>query len=98
MPNADCVALRGVMTVFGEAEKTFEHSIKHTEWKQIGATHVRPPNHLNPVRRELALQVGFLSATKGEDIDFSQRLRPLLKKEVSAGDAPLYMYWYQPNA
>jgi len=96
-PDADCASLVGTMTTFGNLPQKFEHDLKHTEWKQEGTLHVRPPNHLNAVRRELALQVGFVSATKGEDHEFSKALHPLLKKQASTGDAPLYYYFCMPR-
>ncbi len=96
-PDADCTSLVGTMTAFGNLPQKFENDIKYTEWKQEGMTHLRMPNHLNAVKRELALQVGFVSATKGEDHEFSKALRPLLKKQASTGDAPLYLYYYWPK-
>lgn len=36
--------------------------------------HYRTPNHLNPVRREIALAVGFKPMQTGEDADYSHRL------------------------
>jgi hypothetical protein len=97
MPDADCLSLVGTMTTFGNLPQRFENDVKHTEWKQEGMTHLRMPNHLNPVKRELALQVGFTSATKGEDHEFSKALYPLLKKQAPTGDATLYYYFSMPN-
>lgn len=95
-PDADCASLVGVMTTSGEDPKKFEHSIKYTEWanKEI---YERTPNHLNAVRRELALQVGFPSKNHAEDHSFSTRLRPLLKSEASIGSTPAYLYWFIPH-
>lgn len=91
--DADCASLVGAMTVDGGTAVRFEHSISYGEWRMQGGVHVRPPNHLNAVRRELALRVGFKAQNEGEDFDFSTRLRPLLAREVSTGGAPLYFYW-----
>jgi glycosyltransferase involved in cell wall biosynthesis len=37
-------------------------------------THWRTPNHLSPVRREMALSIGFPSLMHGEDADYSIRM------------------------
>jgi hypothetical protein len=93
-PEADCASLVGVMTTNGGAPERFEHSIKYEDWgRTSNGLHVRCPNHLNAIRRELALQVGFQAKSHAEDFDFSNRLRPLLSKEASTGDDPLYFYW-----
>jgi hypothetical protein len=99
--DKDCCSLVGVMTTDGERPERFEHSLKHNHWETISrqgeTVHVRPPNHLNVVRRELALRVGFVDASVGEDHDFSTRLRPLLQSEGSTGDEPLYYYRFVPS-
>lgn len=98
MPDADCASLVGAMTTNGFGSERFEHSLKYDTWetRRTGESvlHVRTPNHLSAVRRELALRVGFVSKNHGEDHDYSQRLYPLLKKETSTGDQPLYFYWF----
>lgn len=98
-PDTDCVNLIGMMTTNGEAPQRFEHSIEHKEWGEKDGVLVRGPNHLNAVRRELALQAGFPWRSHGEDREYSERLRPLLKNEARVrGDSPLYYYWYVPAA
>ncbi len=49
------------------------------------------PNHLTPVRRELALNVGFIPKNQKEDLNFSFRLRELLTSEVYL-ETPMYYY------
>lgn len=91
----DCASLVGLMTTDGENPERFEHALKYSKWETVNGVHVRCPNHLNAVRRELALKVGFPSKNFGEDADYSMRLRELLKTEASTGDEPLYFYWYR---
>ena len=74
------------------------HSLKYNSWwhernKDLpGLTnYYRNPNHINPVKRTIALQVKFPSAVRGEDKDYSMRLLPLLKTEVFIDEA-LYYY------
>jgi glycosyltransferase involved in cell wall biosynthesis len=63
-----------------------EHSLRHEIW--INDTSVFPhkyyrcPNHLNPVRRDLALKVRFPEKNTLEDKEYSIKLRPMLKTEV----------------
>ena len=95
-PAADCLSLRGVMTTGGTAPEPFYHSIECTAWERRDGGFVREPNHLNPVKRELALQTGFGGEHYVDDVDYGKRLRPLLKMEVSTGDEWLYLYFYQP--
>lgn len=96
-PTVDCIALNGIMTTAGEVPERFENSIKHIEWKTENGVHLRSINHLNPVRRELALKAGFTPKSHAEDFDYSMALRSLLKTEASTGDKPLYYYWYWPG-
>jgi hypothetical protein len=75
----------------------------HKKWKTVvtsrrphEVTHYRTPNHLNPVRREMALAVGFKPLNSGEDHDFSDRLYrkfPAMREEFI--DEFLYTYLYR---
>ena len=51
----------------------------------------RLPNHLMVVKRELALRTKFADISRGEDKDYSMRLKPLLAHEVVI-DEVLYHY------
>lgn len=57
----------------------------------------RPPHHLCPLRREVALMSRFSDKMWGEDFDFSQGLLPHLHTESWSGDAPIYFYEYRSN-
>lgn len=78
-------------TVHSVAAKTW-----HTEWTpgQL-PLHYRTPNHLNPVRREMALSIGYDDTRNfGEDSDYSNRLfekYPQMKEHFI--DAELYLYY-----
>lgn len=91
----DVVGIEGVMTRNGKFPQRFIHSIKYDHWFDDGQfpnkTYYRNPNHLNPVRRELAIAAGFPEITTGEDQEYSRRLYPLLKTEVFI-DGPMYYY------
>jgi hypothetical protein len=98
-PEVDCVSLNGIITTNGGNPKLFLHSRKYLKWAGDGvmSPFVRSPNHLNPVRRTLALETGFQAISHGEDSDYSTRLYPLLKSEADVGDEPIYFYKYVPH-
>ena len=89
----DVVGLHGIITTNGKNAKPFIHSIKYKTWFENNGIYYRYPNHLNPVKRVLALQVKFPDKSHGEDRDYSDRLFPLLKTEVMIED-PIYFYLY----
>jgi cellulose synthase/poly-beta-1,6-N-acetylglucosamine synthase-like glycosyltransferase len=89
--NPDCAELRGIITTNGKNPKPFHHTITCTHWHEKDGVYLRMPNHLNAVRRELALQVGFPDNSFGEDADYSRRLHPLLKTQ---GSVPTVIYHY----
>lgn len=90
----DCTSLNGILYRNKMATRYFYHSIKNGPvWREKtpGGLYLRPPNHISPVRTELARQAGFPNKTSGEDADFSKCLFPLLKTEV---DIPEPIYYY----
>jgi len=89
--NPDCVELRGTMTTNGTNPKQFIHTIHCTHWHEKDGVYWRMPNHLNPIRRELAVQAGFPEKSFGEDHEFSQRVQPLLKTQA---ELPISIYNY----
>ncbi len=94
--DPDCVSLEGIMYRENFKPRRFSHSIAHgKEWREEMTgerRYLRPSNHLNAVRRDLALQVGFPDKKIGEDRDYSERLFPLLKKEAVVSEI-LYFYY-----
>lgn len=94
----DVVGMNLIMTTNGKkAERSF-HSLKFKVWseKPYGLlndhkVYFRNPNHLNPVKRELALKVKFPKINEAEDKDYSKRLLPLLGEEVYIAQ-PIYFY------
>lgn len=74
------------------------HSLKYTHWWNERnkenpdlINYYRNPNHINPVKKDLASQIKFPSVNREEDHDYSTRLLPLLKTEVYIED-PIYRY------
>lgn len=96
--NPDCCSLEGLYTINGENPTLFRHSLKYNKWEtanEDGKTvYYRCPNHLNAIKRELALKVRFDdNKSNGEDKDFSDRVRPLLQTE-SIINGVIYHYLY----
>lgn len=88
----DCAELRGEITTNGMNPKPFIHTVACKEWHEKDGVYWRMPNHLNAIRRELALQAGFPEKSFGEDHDFSKRVQPLLKTQ---GDIAQTIYYYR---
>lgn len=91
--NPDCLNLNGVIFL-STGECYFKHSLEYKEWYDNNNVYYRMPNHLNTIKRDLALRVGYKNLSRGEDYDFSQRLLPLLKTE-NVVPGILYYYYSQ---
>jgi glycosyltransferase involved in cell wall biosynthesis len=89
----DCVGIKGHYydSPGREIPQLMFHSKRFEKWAEHLPVFERTPNHLNPVRRELALQVGYHDLMAGEDHKYSNRLNPLLKTEVMI-EKPIYIY------
>lgn len=92
---ADVIGFTGLMIgPPGTTPKPFVHSLRYTDWFEENRTYYRPPNHLNPIRREIATRYRFREVSKEEDKAFSMALvqDQALKKERFIED-PLYRYY-----
>jgi hypothetical protein len=96
--NPDVVGIELIHTVDGRHLGYTRHSIKYDHWYQEPDPDkpgcwffYRNPNHLNPVKRELAVQVGYPDLRFGEDREYSMKLLPLLNSEVYLSN-PIYFY------
>jgi hypothetical protein len=87
----DCVGIEGEYSRDGGDFRLFKHSREFADWYESAGVIYRTPNHLNPMRRELAVSARFPDATLGEDFVFSQRVRPMLKTEVYV-KGPIYYH------
>lgn len=92
--SPDCVGIEGWLRRPGFPDERFIHSKRFATWFTEAGVHYRNPNHLNPVRRTLALEAGFPDdLNHGEDFAFSMKLLPLLKTEVMLEGDPVYFYY-----
>jgi len=78
------------------------HSIKNNGWWQRDSTkegytteYYRFINHLNPVKRELAMVCMFPEQNTSEDLEYSKKLFQLIKSEEYI-NRPIYNYYYNP--
>jgi glycosyltransferase involved in cell wall biosynthesis len=89
----DCIGIKGHYydSPGREIPQLMFHSKRFEKWAAMLPVFERTPNHINPARRELALQVGYQDLMAGEDHKYSNRLHPLLKTEVMI-EKPIYIY------
>ena len=88
-----------IMTIDGKNPQHSYHSIEYkTWWDEPDPTdpdhkklYYRNPNHLNPARKDLAIQIGFPDISNGEDRQYSHNIQPLLKIEEYI-EEPIYYY------
>jgi len=98
--NPDCVGIHLLHFNDGNLAGFTYHSLKYNKWfEERDMTtglmrYYRNPNHLNPVKRELALQTPFPEVDWGEDRDYSQRILKLLNTEEYVTE-PIYYYMFR---
>lgn len=91
----DCVQMIGMMNTDGFNQKRFEHSIFHKRYFEQNNIYYRYPNHLNPIRRDIAQQFKFPELNFGEDTDWAtQILNSGLLQHEEAIDKVIYHYRY----
>lgn len=71
------------------------HSIRYGIWHQDDQGYYRGITHLNPIRREIALQGKFGQQGLGEDEDWARTISPLVRTENYIDKI---MYYYRHDA
>jgi glycosyltransferase involved in cell wall biosynthesis len=90
----DCIGIAGVITFNGKNQKQWYISKELGDWYEKDNIYYRTPNHISPVRTELALQAGFPEISFGEDRVYSRNILPLLKTEILINENIYhYDYW-----
>lgn len=97
--NPDCISLRGILSIDGKIDGTFEHSIKYNAYRTVYVNQIkyeRYPNHLNTIKASIAKQFKFKEINHGEDTDWATQIykSKLLKNEYYT-DKILYYYKYR---
>jgi glycosyltransferase involved in cell wall biosynthesis len=96
----DCVGMHLLHFVDGVLAGFTYHSIKYSNWHHSTdhstgyIRYYRNPNHLNPVKREHALQCRFPDISFGEDRTYSMQIRKFLKTERYIVE-PIYYYLFR---
>jgi hypothetical protein len=90
----DVVGFMGWITTNGRNKTNFKIS-KECGYNKTGRGYERFNNHLSPVKREIALQIGYKDVSWQEDYDYALRLTNsgLIKTERFISKA-LYYYQY----
>jgi glycosyltransferase involved in cell wall biosynthesis len=95
--GCDVMGMKGWITENGANRVEFNIAIEN-EYERAGNIYFRHPNHITPMKRLIALQVGFPDISHGEDYDFSVRLKAMgLCKTQTYIDTPIYHYDYSTH-
>ncbi len=99
--DADCFSICGTITTNGQDEKEWYISIHYSYCAKIVNSkeiYLRYPNHITPIKTEIARQVKFPEQTIGEDYVFATELhnKGLLKTECKISK-PMYFYHFITN-
>ena len=99
----DVVGIVGEISVdnprrFGKITKRFYHTLANRSYRNSPRGFERPPNHLNPMRRDVSTAFKFIDESMGEDTDWAMRIcrEQILKSEVFINRI-LYYYDYVAN-
>jgi glycosyltransferase involved in cell wall biosynthesis len=90
--NPDCCGIEGIITLPMIGPKKFIHSLQYNDWFEKDDIYYRCPNHLNPIKREIALDTKFTDKYYQEDKDFSEALKGKLNTETYI-KGPIYFYY-----
>jgi hypothetical protein len=91
----DCVSLVGVITFNGKNPKKFIHSIAYDSYFEHDNVYFRPPNHLNPIKRSIAIQFIFPEKNFSEDYDWSMEIaKSKLLQVEEVITTPYYFYHF----
>lgn len=92
--SVDCIGIKGIITFDNVETKKWEISKDFGSWYEMNNVYYRTPNHISPIRTELArLSGGFPPLKQGEDYEYSMNVLPLLKTEIKI-DKEIYHYQY----
>lgn len=89
--NPDCLDLNILMLTEGQNPQMCYHHLINKKWHQIGKEYFRGATQFNPVKREIALEVGFPDLRFGEDQPYSEGITSLCKTSVLIPEI-IYIY------
>ena len=78
----------------GHPSKPTYHSLEYGGWYEDEKGYYRDISHLNPIRRELALQVDFRDGNPPEDVSWANAMRGRVLTEARVSyEYPMYHYY-----
>lgn len=92
--NPDCIGISGTITTNGKNEKQWHISKEYGTWYEKNEIYYRTPNHISPVKRDIALKIGFPEISFGEDAVYSRNIHPHLHTENNV-EGNIYTYKYK---
>jgi GT2 family glycosyltransferase len=95
--NPDAIVFNGTMTTDGRDERKWYIS-KDYGYEAKGGAYYRYPNHIVPIRREIALAFPFMDIRIGEDYAWATAIHnaKLIQTEVKI-EKELYHYQFRTN-
>lgn len=103
-PDVDCVGFTGELVMPDAAPQPTIYSLRYQEPSNATLAeglhvYLRPPQHVNPMRRDIAIQFPFPSINLGEDFARARDLaqRAPLKREYFLGNRVMYRYLFDPQ-
>lgn len=97
--DVDVIGINGTISIMYrqgiKSHHKFFHTIRNQQYYESNRGFERPPNHLNPMRRDIAVQFTFPGSNLGEDTDWAMKIcrSGKLKKEHYIQE-PMYFYDY----
>lgn len=95
MDGVDHVGFTASISIEGGPWKPVYYSVKHKVWRDTPKGYYRNPQHLTPIRRDLAVQIPW-RGHYGADRDWSTRMAEagLIQTEnLAPKDDPVYFYY-----
>lgn len=92
----DCIGMSGIITTNGRKKKQWHISKDYGSWFTKNNVYYRTPNHISPIKTELAKKVMFPEIKFGEDAIFSNNVLQYLKTEVKI-KSNMYHYRFLKN-
>jgi len=74
-PEVDCLGVRGIITFRGSHPCEFVNSLRYSDVFSRHHTYYRPPDHLNPIRRAIAVRYRFPDVSYSEDFYWALQMR-----------------------
>jgi glycosyltransferase involved in cell wall biosynthesis len=100
-PAADCIVFAGEFQAVGHTiahpKIPYDYDLKYHTSRNTPALLERTPNHLCPIRSEIAKNAKFPELNCGEDTEYARRVKPRLKTQgvcVDAGGRKKTLYYY----